>query len=89
MRNHTKVYLRYFGYTVADTILCEYCGAVAVDIHHIVPRGMGGSKHKDTIENLVALCRGCHNSAEVDDNVNRRIKEKHLCRLRDSGTSEK
>jgi predicted restriction endonuclease len=36
------------------------CGAQAVDIHHIEARGMGGSKHADRIENLMALCRKHH-----------------------------
>jgi len=31
-----------------------------VDIHHIDCKGMGGSKQKDYIENLQALCRECH-----------------------------
>jgi 5-methylcytosine-specific restriction endonuclease McrA len=36
------------------------CGSQAVDINHIDCRGMGGSKTKDVIENLQALCRKCH-----------------------------
>lgn len=61
MKNHTKLYLSYFGYSVADFIPCEMCGAAASDIHHIECRGMGGSRNKDTPENLMALCRSCHN----------------------------
>jgi hypothetical protein len=60
MKKHTKIYLDYFGYTTADFIPCEVCGAKAVDINHIECRGMGGSKEKDYIENLQALCRICH-----------------------------
>lgn len=60
MRNHTKTYLKYFGYDTSDFIPCEMCGLKAQDIHHIEARGMGGSKHADTIENLMALCRQCH-----------------------------
>ena len=60
MKKHTKIYLNYFNYTTADFIPCEICGAKAVDIHHIDCRGMGGSKEKDNIENLMALCRFCH-----------------------------
>ncbi len=52
--------MTHFGYTTADFIPCEVCGQKAVDIHHVDPRGMGGSKAKDTPDNLVALCRGCH-----------------------------
>jgi hypothetical protein len=60
MKNHTKVYLKGMGYDTTDWIPCEVCQSKAVDIHHIESRGMGGSKHADTIENLMALCRTCH-----------------------------
>jgi hypothetical protein len=60
MKKHTKIYIEYFGYTMDDFIPCEVCGARAVDIHHIDARGMGGSDDKDTIENLMAVCRKCH-----------------------------
>ena len=60
MKNHTKVYFKAFGYDTNSWIGCEVCGATAVDIHHIESRGMGGSKHADTIDNLMALCRTCH-----------------------------
>lgn len=60
MKNHTKVYIKYFGYALDDFIPCEVCGNKAVDIHHIECRGMGGSKDKDNIQNLQAVCRNCH-----------------------------
>lgn len=60
MKKHTKIYLDYFGYGEEDFIPCEVCTKKAVDIHHIVARGMGGSKEKDNIQNLMALCRECH-----------------------------
>ncbi len=55
--------MSYFDYVQDDVILCEHCGNRAVDIHHITPKGMGGSKTKDYIENLIALCRKCHEMA--------------------------
>jgi hypothetical protein len=60
MKNHTKVYMKHFGYSVADFIPCEICEARAVDIHHIEARGMGGSAGADTPENLMAVCRADH-----------------------------
>lgn len=60
MRNHTKVYLSFFGYGEESFVPCEVCGARAVDIHHIEARGMGGSKSKDEIDNLMGVCRSCH-----------------------------
>jgi len=60
MKKHTKIYLNYFGYDTSDFIPCEVCGSQSTDIHHLSCRGMGGSKTKDVIENLQALCRPCH-----------------------------
>jgi hypothetical protein len=60
MRKHTRAYLDYFGYGEEDFICCEVCGRRAVDIHHIKARGMGGSKNRDHISNLMALDRECH-----------------------------
>lgn len=60
MKKHTKLYLDYFGYLTTDFVKCECCGAKAVDIHHINPRGIGGTKEPDRIENLQALCRQHH-----------------------------
>lgn len=36
---------------------------VKLDVHHIVPRGRGGS---DRISNLVTLCRQCHDAVHKD-----------------------
>ena len=60
MKKHTQIYMKFFGYGIEDFIGCEVCGNKAVDIHHIDSRGMGGSQNKDKIENLMAVCRMCH-----------------------------
>lgn len=60
MKKHVKVYMDHFGYGIDDFIPCEVCGAKAVDIHHIEARGMGGTEQADHIDNLMAVCRGCH-----------------------------
>lgn len=83
MKKHTKVYLDYFDYTGDEFIPCEICGARAVDIHHIDCRGMGGSKAKDEIENLMALCRPCHMKyGDIKDKIEnlKKIHAKHLSR---------
>jgi 5-methylcytosine-specific restriction endonuclease McrA len=61
MQPHTKIYFDYFGYDINSWIECECkCGRQAIDINHIKPKGMGGSKVMDFIENLMAMCRECH-----------------------------
>ena len=94
MIKHKKIYIDYFGYDVGDIIICEVCQyyfdnmrelnrdfAVlneAVDIHHISPRGLGGSKLKDYPENLMAICREHLNKAERDKEFNKLCKIIHL-----------
>ena len=57
MKKHTKIYFKHYNIGEQDWIECEVCSATAVDIHHIDGRGEG----MDVIENLIALCRSCHN----------------------------
>jgi 5-methylcytosine-specific restriction endonuclease McrA len=66
MKKHVKIYLNHHGYGQQDFISCKICGTRAVDIHHIEPKGMGGSKQRDTIDNLIALCRKCHEKAHAN-----------------------
>jgi len=75
----------YFGYDISDWIPCEIpkCGHQVVDIHHIDPRGMGGSKEKDHIENLAGLCRQDHEKAESDPEFNEYVKEVHLSKVKE------
>ena len=80
MVNHKKVYITFFNLNIGDRILCTSCGQDAVDIHHILPRGMGGSE-KDYIENLVALCRLCHDKAESSRSFNDYVRVKHLKKI--------
>ena len=79
LKKHTKVYMTFFDYGETDFVMCEFCQQDrAVDIHHLESRGMGGSKEKDYIENLVGLCRDCHNKCEHDKMANFYCKIKHL-----------
>ena len=79
MRIHTKVYMDFFNYGEQDFIPCEMCGSKAVDVHHLTKRSKFGSKkEKDFIENLIGLCRDCHNKAEHDNMFNCFARIKHL-----------
>jgi len=81
LKKHTKIYLDHFGYGVESFIPCEVCGAQAVDIHHIQARGMGGSKRADVIENLMALCRYCHESFGDKKQYKDWLKDVHSIKL--------
>ena len=57
MKKHTKIYFKALGYNLNDFIACEISGQPAIDIHHLISRGRGGT---DRIENLMALTRELH-----------------------------
>lgn len=81
MKKHTMTYLNHFGYDISDFIPCEVCGTTSVDIHHIEARGIGGSKEKDNIENLQALCRACHTKYGDKKQYKQFLKDKHAEKL--------
>jgi len=61
MQSYTKIYLETLGFGMHQDVFvpCEICGRRAVDIHHILNR----SHRKDLlndINNIMALCRECH-----------------------------
>lgn len=64
MPEHTAVYMKHFGYSPGDAVISEISGKHCQDINHLVPRGMGGSKTKDTPDNLMALTRCEHDIFE-------------------------
>lgn len=72
MKPHVKAYYDHFDLGEQDIVLCEYCSRKAVDCHHLVFRSQGGG---NSINNLVALCRECHNRAHSDKVFNNRLKE--------------
>jgi len=58
MQTYTQVYFDFFGFDISDWIPCEVCQKrQATEIHHIEGR-LGELLTK--IENLVAICRLCH-----------------------------
>jgi len=65
MQKHTKIYFDFFDIEFDPVsgwhnCVSELSGLPAVDINHIECRGMGGSKEKDNIENLMAMTREEH-----------------------------
>jgi len=62
---HVQVYLDHFDLKEGDFVVCEACHKPASDIHHINGRG----KEKDVINNLMALCRSCHEKAHSSKNL--------------------
>ncbi len=80
MKKYIKTYLSHFGYGPDDFMPCEMCNTKAVDVHHVEPKGMGGNKTRDNIENLIGVCRKCHERCHGDARYNNKAKE--LVRLR-------
>lgn len=76
VKKHVKNYLDARKLTVADVILCEVCSSVAVDIHHIKYKGQGGS---DEHENLIALCRCCHDKAHAGKISKTELQRRKIC----------
>ena len=74
MKKHTKILMNFFGYGEQDFIPCTRCGTTANDTHHISSRGSGGDKCKDYIENLIHLCRTCHDIAHSNKDFNNKLK---------------
>jgi 5-methylcytosine-specific restriction endonuclease McrA len=84
MQKHIKVYFNHYGLDEHSFIACEVCKAKAVDIHHIVFRSKFGKKTKDqqdAIENLIALCRECHNKAHDNKLTKEWLLELHTSNL--------
>jgi 5-methylcytosine-specific restriction endonuclease McrA len=71
----------FFGYGIDDVVLCENCSMPAVDIHHIKERSQGG---KHNIENLIALCRSCHNAVHNEKINESDLKYMHKLKMRNA-----
>ena len=80
MQKHIKVYTNHFP-SHTNYYPCEVCHSKAVDIHHIKRRSEFGTKTKDQqdkIENLIALCRSCHDKAHANELTKEELTEIHL-----------
>jgi len=84
MQKHTKIYFEYFGIGIDDYVQCEACDAArASEVHHIDFKKMGGTSDPDIdrIENLVGVCRVCHNLCHSNKEFNELTRRKHLLYL--------
>lgn len=90
MQNHTKVYRDFWWdeLTLGQTEQCVMCGEWGADIHHLKNRQAGGSKCRDTIENLICLCRSCHNRCHSDKEYNMKARVINLRNIADKLESE-
>ena len=87
MQKHIKTYLEYY-WVEQEAVRCEICWMLAVDIHHIEQRSKFWKKTKhlqDAIENLIALCRRCHQQAhfQIEPYLTKEeLREKHNLNLK-------
>jgi len=88
MKKYIKNYFEYFGYMPGDFIACECCNAPAVDLHHVIYRSHFGKKEQekcDSVENIIALCRDCHNKAHDEIFSKENLQEIHNKNLKNGG----
>ena len=58
------------------------CFKTNTQVHHIDCKGMGGSKLKDYIENLMALCQECHDKYGDKKQYMEYLQEIHNANIR-------
>ena len=44
-----------------EHLLCERCGGIGTETHHIIFKGRSGANRDDRDSNLLRVCRACHN----------------------------
>lgn len=85
MKKHVANYLEGIGHDGYSFLPCEVCGGVAQDVHHVEPRSHFGKTRKheqDAFNNLVALCRSCHDQAHGVDSRDWKDKLKEIIAAR-------
>ena len=86
LKNYKKLFADFWGYHEYDIPICWGCNRQqAVDIHHLIPKGMGGVKNNrlNRIDNLFPVCRSCHDHAHRDKSINEEWKAKLLKKISD------
>ena len=87
LKNYKKLFSDFWGYHENDIPICWSCNkSQAVDIHHIIPKRMGGVKDNrlNRIDNLFPLCRSCHDKAHSDKSLNEQFKRILTVRLKNN-----
>ncbi len=80
MQSYTKKYMDHFGFDISDYIPCELelhdlgCTGKSTEIHHIRGRG---PDFTDNVNNLIALCRSCHNVAHSSAELTEMVQKVH------------
>jgi len=80
MKPYVKTYLTYFSYSEGDFIPCEVCGAKCVEVHHLEPKSIAKAK-ENLIDNLIGVCRDCHNQCHSSRQFNEDAKLIHRKKL--------
>ena len=90
MKNHVDIYRQFWWdeLTLAQTEQCNVCGEWGGDIHHLSSRGLGSSKFKNYIENLICLCRNCHLTCHSNKEFNNKARVINLRNIADKLESE-
>lgn len=91
MQEHTKIFQDFWWdeLTLSQTEQCSVCNSwEGTDIHHISSRGLGSSKYKNFLENLICLCRSCHLRCHSDKNFNKKARIINLRLIADKLESE-
>lgn len=70
----------YFGYSETEFMPCEICGARIADIHHLVPKSLSKAK-VNLIDNLIGVCRDCHDNCHRNNNFNQEAMLIHRKKL--------
>tara|TARA_Y100001951_G_scaffold102347_1_gene108857 strand:+ start:193 stop:543 length:351 start_codon:yes stop_codon:yes gene_type:complete len=78
LKEHTKILFKGRNWKIPEDAFCTKCNDFATDCHHYRSRKSGGNKNMDYYENLIPLCRLCHDIAGVDKEFNHLVYIKNL-----------
>ena len=72
---YKRIFLKYYGLSEYDTIMCWYCEKkVAVDLHHVESKAVAPSL-KNEVSNLIPLCREDHANYKIIFREKEKLKQ--------------